>query len=58
MVIFEGEIIYDGPPDCLDAHFSDLGFPVDSKINKNPADHVMTLLNSDSLRIENLENNI
>ena len=49
----QGEIIYCGKPEDIPIHFGTLGYPVPP--NTNPSDHLMSILNIDDIRIQDLE---
>jgi ABC-type multidrug transport system ATPase subunit len=49
----KGEIVYDGPPTQIIDHFGSLGHPVPPLTN--PADHLMTIIHPDDIRIEHLK---
>lgn len=48
-----GKIVYDGPPAGIPGHFASIGFP--SPPLTNPADHLMTILNDDDIKIQAFE---
>ena len=45
-----GEIVYYGSPENINVHFSQLGF--EAPRNTNPAEHLMTILNEDDIKIK------
>lgn len=50
MCLCKGEIIYDGPPKDIPAYFESIGFAPPA--HTNPADHLMSILNDDSIMIK------
>lgn len=48
----EGNVVYDGPPEAIPQYFSEIGFPPPELTN--PADHLMAIVNEDSVKIEAL----
>ena len=48
----EGRTIYDGKPLEIPQYFADLGYPPPA--HTNPADHVLTIVNDDDIRIREL----
>lgn len=50
LCLCKGEIVYFGPPHLIRDHFSKIGFAPPN--NTNPADHLMTILNEDDIKIK------
>lgn len=50
-----GEIIYYGPPKFITSHFARIGFQVPPLTN--PADHLMTIIHEDDIRIQAMISN-
>ena len=55
LCICKGEIVYYGPPKHIPDHFSSIGYA--PPMLTNPADHLMTILNDDDIRIRALKEN-
>lgn len=53
MCLCEGKIVYDGPPSELTKYFIKVGLPAPPLTN--PADHLMSILNDDDIKIKALE---
>ena len=53
MCLCEGKIVYDGPPENIPQHFASAGYPAPPLTN--PADHLMTILNDDDIKIKAFE---
>ena len=55
LCLCEGKIIYDGPPGSITGYFGEIGYPVPPLYN--PADHLMSILNDDDIKIKAFEEN-
>lgn len=53
LCLCEGKIVYDGPPANIPTHFSEIGYPAPPLTN--PADHLMSILNDDDIKIKALD---
>lgn len=53
LCLCEGRIIYDGPPHNIPTYFKEIGYPPPALTN--PADHLMTILNDDDIKIKALK---
>lgn len=49
----EGKIVYHGPPNEIPEYFASIGFPAPPLTN--PADHLMSILNDDDIKIQAFE---
>jgi ABC-type multidrug transport system ATPase subunit len=54
LCLCEGKIVYDGPPEEIPGYFSAIGYPAPPLTN--PADHLMSILNDDDIKIKALNN--
>ena len=52
----KGKIVYSGKPDKIRGYFTDMG--IGPSEHTNPADHLMSILDSDSLKIDALRNGV
>lgn len=50
MCLCEGKIVFDGPPSDLIKYFNEVGLP--APMLTNPADHLMSILNDDDIKIK------
>lgn len=53
LCLCEGRIIYDGPPQNIPGYFSNIGYAPPELTN--PADHLMTIVNDDDIKIKALK---
>jgi ABC-type multidrug transport system ATPase subunit len=50
MCLCEGNLVYDGTPDNIPSYFTEIGMA--PKEHTNPADHLMTILNEDDIKLQ------
>lgn len=53
LCLCEGKIVYDGPPANIPGYFAEIGYPAPPLTN--PADHLMSILNDDDIKIKAFE---
>lgn len=56
VVMCRGYIIYNGPPNLIEYHFRSIGFKAPE--HTNPADHLMSILSDESIKIEALQKGV